>query len=161
MPGNHREVRSQSRDLGAVLLLMLGCPVLTTPNPRCFSLPRSYILCGFMLSTLQTQCIFHQEQPCAAWVVTYYGCTCHVLSVREESRGLQAALCLSAAFWMLCNLCWSEPMPGDSGRLEPGSCEIHCVHGEQAGNRCLLLYLELMWCRSLFWAIAALLNPCL
>lgn len=39
-----------------------------------------------------------------------------VLSVREESRGQpQAAFCLLAASWMLCNLHWSQPVPGDSG----------------------------------------------
>jgi len=81
---------------------------------------------------------------------------CPTLSLREGSRGLRAALCLSAAFWMLCNLCWSEPVPGDLGRLEPGSCEIGCACGEQAGILLLMLPLEMAWLCSLFWG-----NSCL
>lgn len=37
----------------------------------------------------------------------------------------------------------------------------YVVYGERAGMRRLLLSLALIWCRSLFWGVAALLNPCL
>lgn len=84
------------------------------------------------------------------WGVMHCGCTCCTLSVREESRGLPAALCLSASFGLLCSLCWSKP----TGWSQEA---VKCVFGEWADIHCLL-FLELTWCHSLFWGIGAVLN---
>lgn len=99
MPRNHEEVWSCTSDLGAAFLLMLGCPVLSIPNPGCFSSPQLDRMSSFVLSTPQL-CMFRGEQPCMAWLVTCHGC------ILSSWSGKKAGGCKQlSAFWPLSGCC--------------------------------------------------------
>lgn len=99
MPRNHEEVWSCSSDLGAAFLLMLGCPVLSIPNPGCFSSPQLDSVSSFVLSTPQL-CMFRGEQPCVAWLVTCHGCILSSWSGKKAGGSKQLS-----AFWPLSGCC--------------------------------------------------------
>lgn len=113
-----RRFGAVAQALGAAFSLMLGCLVLSIPNPGCFSSPQLDSVSSFVMSTPQL-CTFHEEQPCMAWLVTCREC------IVSSWSGKKAEGCKQlSAFW----LCWSEPVPALS-KLEPGICEIFCLYG--------------------------------